>query len=1004
MSVGAGVLGVLNGLTIGLLAVGLVLVYKSNRFLNLAHAQLGALSALLVAKWVIDWGWNWWVAYAVAIVVGIITGLVVERFLVAPLRARSNSPIRLLLLSIGVSQLLLALTYIPKIGPDTSKTTLYPQPFQSSLRIGDVTLTGMYVLTAILVPILVVGLAAFMRYSVLGKQIRAAANNPDAARLSGISVRRVSAVTWALAGGFAAVSAVLQAPTQASFNVASLGPNLLLVTLGAAAFGAFVSLPGALAGGLLIGLVNQLVAASTSSAPKAELAVFVLILLIVLVRGRAIGRVFQTSGSAVEDIPVTRVPASLRNTALVRHHRKWLVAGALLVALVIPHLPYFSTTGNRFLLSLVLIFAVVGVGLTMLLGWGGQVSLGNFAVLGLGAYVTAHLSAHWSLTSLFLLTGVLGAGVMVLVGLPALRVRGLTLAVTTLGLAVISTDWLFHQSWVGSDKPFGMTVEPPRLGPGLGTPSSEVAIYYVALVVLVLAVLSAAALRRSNPGRQFLAVRDNERASAAFGASPATVKLAILAVSGFFAGVAGVLWADAWKSVTPLHFTADVSLAIIAIPVIGGLGSVWGAVAAAVVLYGGTFFVGPHVAGLFGSFGQNLGFSLFLAGAGVTFTLLELPTGLAGAAQAAWQRYLDRRAGTPHVDAETVAEDFTPDVVSLTPGASASVRVDEIGGVISADGTGAATPVTGISGVIRRAGAAASYLDRRTERMHGTRDAADPGLPLQVTGVSVRFGGVVALDEPDVSVRRGEVVGLIGANGAGKTTLMNVISGVIRPARGSVCLFGAEVVDLPADIRAAHGLSRSFQDATLFAGLTVTETLQVVIAQRHKVGVVSAMVGAPWVKAGERRVRKEADELVARFGLQPWADSRTAELSTGTRRVCELAAQVAARPKVLLLDEPTAGVAQREAEAFGPLLRQIRDELDCCVLIVEHDMPLLMALCDRMYALETGRVIAEGTPDEIRHNDRVVASYLGSEEAAITRSGKKALATSSPRRSSRRSR
>src|SRR5207253_1411395 len=136
-------------------------------------------------------------------------------------------------------------------------------------------------------------------------------------------------------------------------------------------------------------------------------------------------------------------------------------------------------------------------------------------------------------------------------------------------------------------------------------------------------------------------------------------------------------------------------------------------------------------------------------------------------------------------------------------------------------------------------------------------------------------------------------------------------------------------------------------------------------------------------------LRHEAEELTSRFGLEPWADARISELSTGTRRVCELATQVAARPRVVLLDEPTAGVAQREAEAFGPLLRKIRDELDCAVLIVEHDMPLLMGLCDRMYALEAGRVIAEGTPDEIRHNPRVVASYLGTEETAITRSGNK---------------
>src|SRR5256714_11817994 len=137
----------------------------------------------------------------------------------------------------------------------------------------------------------------------------------------------------------------------------------------------------------------------------------------------------------------------------------------------------------------------------------------------------------------------------------------------------------------------------------------------------------------------------------------------------------------------------------------------------------------------------------------------------------------------------------------------------------------------------------------------------------------------------------------------------------------------------------------------------------------------------------ERRPRREAEEIVDRFGLRPWADARASELSTGTRRICDLAAQVAAQPKLILLDEPTAGVAQREAEAFGPLLRRIRDELDCSVLIVEHDMPLLMGLCDRVYAMDSGHVIGEGTPEQIRHNPAVVASYLGSDDAAITRSG-----------------
>jgi ABC-type branched-subunit amino acid transport system ATPase component len=258
---------------------------------------------------------------------------------------------------------------------------------------------------------------------------------------------------------------------------------------------------------------------------------------------------------------------------------------------------------------------------------------------------------------------------------------------------------------------------------------------------------------------------------------------------------------------------------------------------------------------------------------------------------------------------------------------------------------------------------------------------------LDIANLTVHFGGVRALAAVSLAVATGEIVGLIGTNGAGKTTLMNVISGVITPQRGSVKIFGNEVIDLAPDFRAAFGLARSFQDATLFAGLTVRETIQVALAHRHKVGVMSAMVSAPWVRASERRTRQTADDIIERFGLRAWADTRTSELSTGTRRICDLAAQVAAGPKLLLLDEPTAGVAQREAEAFGPLLRRIRDELDCAVLIVEHDMPLLMGLCDRVYAMETGQVIAEGTPEEIRNDSRVIASYLGTEESAIGRSG-----------------
>jgi ABC-type branched-subunit amino acid transport system ATPase component len=265
----------------------------------------------------------------------------------------------------------------------------------------------------------------------------------------------------------------------------------------------------------------------------------------------------------------------------------------------------------------------------------------------------------------------------------------------------------------------------------------------------------------------------------------------------------------------------------------------------------------------------------------------------------------------------------------------------------------------------------------------------DGGAPaLVVDNAHLAFGGVKVLDGTTIDVGQGEIVGLIGPNGAGKTTLLNVVSGRLPAESGRVVVGGVDVSDLSPEMRAAYGMARSFQDAHLFPGLTVLETIQVALANRFHVGMVSSMLAAPWVRAAELGSRREADAVVERFGLTPWRDALISDLSTGTRRICDLAAQVAVQPRLLLVDEPTAGVAQREAEAFGPLLRRIRSELECAVLIVEHDMPLLMGLCDRIYAMELGQVIACGTPEEIVAHPKVIASYLGTDQRAIRRSGR----------------
>jgi ABC-type branched-subunit amino acid transport system ATPase component len=263
---------------------------------------------------------------------------------------------------------------------------------------------------------------------------------------------------------------------------------------------------------------------------------------------------------------------------------------------------------------------------------------------------------------------------------------------------------------------------------------------------------------------------------------------------------------------------------------------------------------------------------------------------------------------------------------------------------------------------------------------------AEGQLALEALDIRVRFGGVVAVDGVSIAVEPNEIVGLIGTNGAGKSTLMNAIGGFV-PSSGKVVVAGHDVTDGSPSARARRGLGRTFQSATLFPELTVREAVTVALEARGRTGLLSAALYLPRSVRGERAKRAEAGELVDFLGLGRYADSFISELSTGTRRIVELAGLLALDARVLCLDEPTAGVAQRETEAFGPLLLEIRRELGACMLVIEHDMPLIMGISDRVHCLELGRVIASGPPGEVRRDPAVIASYLGTDERAIARSG-----------------
>jgi len=267
----------------------------------------------------------------------------------------------------------------------------------------------------------------------------------------------------------------------------------------------------------------------------------------------------------------------------------------------------------------------------------------------------------------------------------------------------------------------------------------------------------------------------------------------------------------------------------------------------------------------------------------------------------------------------------------------------------------------------------------------GARPAGTPGPGLTGSGIQLschgivrRFGGVVALDGVDLDVAPGTAVGIIGHNGAGKTTLFDVISGFLAPDAGQVRLGDVDVTGEAPHRRAVAGLGRSFQEARLFPSLTVAETVAVAL-ERHLPNrdTLAAALALPASTAMEAAVAERVEELLALLGLTGYRHHRIADLSTGTRRIVELACMLAQDPAVLLLDEPSAGVAQRETEALAPLLRRVRAATGCSLVIIEHDMGLISSVCDELVALEFGSVIARGAPAEVLSHPRVISSYLG---------------------------
>ena len=252
--------------------------------------------------------------------------------------------------------------------------------------------------------------------------------------------------------------------------------------------------------------------------------------------------------------------------------------------------------------------------------------------------------------------------------------------------------------------------------------------------------------------------------------------------------------------------------------------------------------------------------------------------------------------------------------------------------------------------------------------------------PLAVDGVSVRFGGLLALDRVTLRVPERAVVGLIGPNGAGKTTLFNCVSGVIRPTHGRVRLFGQDATDWPVHQRAKAGIGRTFQRLELFGTLTVLENLIVAYESRHqRSGLLSDLLALPPTVETRSQAEARATEVLETLGLSDHAGTLAGDLPIGLARLVEFGRALCTQPKLLLLDEPSSGLRGRESDRLAEVLRETRESAGVSVLVVEHDMPFVLGLCDYVYVLDFGSILAEGTPAEIRNDQRVRDAYLGTE-------------------------
>ncbi|HEX8004149.1 MAG TPA: branched-chain amino acid ABC transporter permease/ATP-binding protein [Mycobacteriales bacterium] len=969
-----------------MLGVGIVVIFRASRVLNLAHGAMAMLPAYVAYELSVQRHLPMVLVVPVAVASGGALGVLTERVFVRTLRrqgptAQTVGTVAMfgLVVSIVAKVWGTAPLIGPRVFPDGG-----PKLSGSTIFWGDLGLFFTAVVAA-------GALLAVFQFTDLGLSLRGAADNRVAAALVGIDPDRNARVAWLIGGSLAGVAGVLLG------GVNNLSPYTLslqmLPAFVAALIGGLASLTGVLVGAACVGFLQGLVPAMGLLAPLrrisgqlglSQLVLTIIALSVMYLRG---GKYSQTDIRAEQATGTAEVTAGRRRfePTLPVARRKLLGvqirAWRYLLLIVLLAWPFVGLSESRqFALlgdaSQAGLYTIAAASIVLLTGWVGQISLAQAAFVGIGAFSTAIVIRGWHLgfPLNLLLAGAIAAGAAIVLGLVALRVRGLYLAVATLIFAYMADAYLFVSPWFsGEGGSSSANVEP--VGRAGTQPyfdfSERKTFYFVVLAVAAAVIFGLLNLRDSKTGRAFFAVRGSETAAASLGIDVRRYKLIAFAVAGGIAGIAGNLTFIGQGTVVSAQFNISASLLILAIAVVGGLQSLGGCVAASIVFaaLNELFFRVEALAGYL-----EIASAVLLAA-----VLLVYPGGLAAiphsvarylapltARVRAWAdenevpERLERLRSTGALGRVRNAMPWnrkpsTP--VGIQPAEPKPIRMPAVAPVAQAAEPGEELPVK----VHLPEGGVSSVID--------------------VRGVRVEFDGLVAVDNADLQVGPGEIVGLIGPNGAGKTTLFNAISGLVTPTSGTVSLFGEDVTELPVHERARRGLGRTFQAIQLFPQLSVYENLLVATHASNPTGLYAH------VFLTRRGVRHEAaaEESVKRairfMRLEPFADRTVAGLPFGVLRRVEIARTLVGGWPVVMLDEPASGLDNAETDQLSELLLDLRARLGVSLLLIEHDVRMVTGVSDRMYVLVHGKMVASGTPDVVREDPTVIAAYLG--EAAV---------------------